>query len=148
MKDTFPIKHIVCNHKEEVRMIKMRTLKKTFSLLVVCCFLSSIHCSQALALEQQEELMCSALDKHFLEELTRYLLLQGTDTATTPLTEEDLATISVEQLDVLGFIVIYYIFMFIYYGRQCLETLDPGPCESMVTNLLLALFLGILFEGV
>ena len=129
-------------------MIKMRTLKKTFSLLVVCCLLSTIHYSQALALEQQEELMCSALDKHLLEELTKQLLSQVTDTTTTPLSEEDLAIISVEQFDVLGFIVIYYIFMFIYYGLQCVETLDPGPCESMVTNLLLALFLGILLEGI
>ena len=128
-------------------MIKMRTLKKTFSLLLVCFLLSSIHCSQALALKQQEELMCSGLDKHLLEELTTQLLSQVINT-TTPISEEDPAIISVEQFDVLGFIVIYYIFMFLYYGLQCVETLDPGPCESMVTNLLLALFLGILLEGV
>ena len=129
-------------------MIKLRVLKKTFSLLVVCCFLSSIHYFQALALEQQHTFMCSALDNPLFEELTRQLFSQGTDTSTTPLSEEDLAIISVEQFDVLGFIVIYYILMFIYYGIECLDTLDPGPCESMVTNLLLALFLGILLEGV
>ena len=129
-------------------MIKTRILKKAFSSLTVCCFLLSIQFSQALALEQQQEIMCSAFDNPLFEELTRHLLSQGTDTTPGPLSEEDLATISVEQLDVLGFIVIYYIFMFIYYGQLCLETLDPDPCGSMVTNLVLALFLGILLEGV
>jgi hypothetical protein len=127
-------------------MIKMRVPKKTFSLLIVCCFLSSMQLSQALSLEQQQELMCSALDNPLFEELTRHLLLQDTYTPTVPLSEEDLETISVAQLDVPGLIVIYNILMFIYYGRLCLETLDPDPCGSMVTHLVLALFLGILLE--
>jgi hypothetical protein len=129
-------------------MIKTRILKKAFSSLTVCCFLLSIQFSHALALEQQEEIMCSALDNPLFEELTRHLLSHVTYTSISSTSEEALATISVEQLDVLGFIVIYYIFMFIYYGRLCLETLDPDPCGSMVTNLVLALFLGILLEGV
>lgn len=129
-------------------MITTRILKKTFSLLIVCCLLSSIHLSQARALEQQEGRMCSALDTPLFEELTSHLLSQLTDTPTAPIGVEDLETISPEQFDVAGFIVIYYILRFIYYGRQCLETLDPDPCGSMVTNLVLALFLGILLEGV
>ena len=129
-------------------MITMRTLKKMFSLLIVCCFISSTHFSQARALEQHQQLMCSALDNPLFEELTSHLLSQLTYTHTAPIGGEDLATISVEQLDVAGFIVLYNIFMFIYYGRQCLETLNPDPCGSMVTHLVLALFLGILLEGV
>ena len=129
-------------------MVKTRILKKAFSSLTVCCFLLSIHFSQALALEQQQELMCSASDNPLFEELTRHLLSHGTDITTAPISEEDLATISVEQLDVAGLIVIYNIVMFIYYGRLCLETLNPDPCGSMVTHLVLALFLGILLEGV
>jgi hypothetical protein len=129
-------------------MMKTRILKKVFSSLTVCCFLLSIHFSQALAIEQQQELMCSASDNPLFEELTRHLLSHGTDITTAPISEEDLATISVAQLDVLGFIVIYYMFMFIYYGQRCLETLDPDPCGSMVTNLLLTLFLGILLDGI
>ena len=129
-------------------MITTRILKKTFSLLIVCCFLSSIHLSQARALEQQEGRMCSALDTPLFEELASHLLSQLTDTPTAPIGAEDLATISPEQLDVAGFIVLYNIFMFIFYGRQCLETLDPEPCGSMVKHLVLALFLGILLEGV
>lgn len=129
-------------------MITTRILKKTVSSFIVCCFLSSIQFSQALALEQQQEIMCSALDDPLLKELTRHFLPQGTYLASTSLSEEDAEAIGVTQFDVLGFIVIYYIFMFIYYGRLCLETLDPAPCGSMVTNLFLALFLGILLEGV
>lgn len=128
-------------------MITPRILKKTFSLFIVCFFLSSIHLSQALALEQQQELLCSALDDPLFKELTKYLL-QETHTTSAPISAEDLATISPEQIDVVGFIVLYNIFMFIFYGRQCLETLDPDPCGSMVKHLVLALFLGILLEGV
>jgi hypothetical protein len=92
--------------------------------------------------------MCSSLDTPLFEELARQLLFQGDHTADAPISSEDLATISPEQLDVAGFIVLYNIFMFIFYGRQCLETLDPDPCGSMVNHLMLALFLGILLEGV
>jgi len=92
--------------------------------------------------------MCSALDTPLFEELARQLLFQGDHTADAPISAGDLATISPKQLDVAGFIVLYNIFMFIFYGRQCLETLDPDPCGSMVNHLILALFLGILLEGV
>ena len=90
--------------------------------------------------------MCSALDNPLFEKLITQLHFQDTNTTTTPITEEGLETISVAQLDVLGYIVIYNILMFIYYGRLCLQTLDPSPCGSMVTHLFLALFLGILLE--
>jgi hypothetical protein len=129
-------------------MITTGSLKKTFSLLIVCCFLSSIHLSQARALEQQEGRMCAPLDTPLFEELAGQLLYQGEHTSDAPISAEDLATISPEQFDVAGFIVLYNIFMFIFYGRQCLGTLDPEPCESMVKHLVLALFLGILLEGV
>jgi hypothetical protein len=58
-----------------------------------------------------------------------------------------LENINAAAIDLPGLIVIYNIFMFIYYGRLCLETLDPIPCGAMVNHLIVALFLGILLEG-
>lgn len=128
-------------------MMTTRILNKTISLLVVCCFLSGVHFSQAHALKQQGDLICSGADAPLLEELTSFVLSHANSAVSSLPGEGDQGTISVEQLDVLGFIVLYHLFMFIYYGRLCLETLTPEPCGSMVTNLILALFWGILLES-
>jgi hypothetical protein len=127
-------------------MIKKRTLKKMLSLFVVCCFLSSVQFSQALALEQQEELKCCASGNPAIEELSQLLAFLDSSNNGVCISEEELENISGPISDLQGFIVIYNILMFIYYGRICLETLDPSACESMATHLVLALFLGILLE--
>lgn len=128
-------------------MIKKRILKKTFSLFVVCCFLSSVQFSQALALEQHEELMCFASDNPAIEELSKHLAFLDSCNNGGCVSEEELEYINEAVSDLPGYIVIYNLLMFIYYGRICLETLDTSACESMVTHLVLALFLGILLEG-
>ncbi len=128
-------------------MIKKRILKKSFSLFVVCCFLSSVQFSQALALEQHEELMCFTSGNPAIEELSKHLAFLDSCNNSGCISEEELEYINEAISDLPGFIVIYNLLMFIYYGRICLETLDPSACESMVTHLVLALFLGILLEG-
>ena len=127
-------------------MIKKRTLKKMLSIFVVCCFLSSVQFSQALAFEQQEELMCFASGNPAIEELSKHLAFLDSCNNGGCISEEELEYINEAVSDLPGFIVIYNILMFIYYGRICLETLDPSACESMATHLVLALFLGILLE--
>ena len=116
-------------------------------MFVVCCFLSSVQLSQALALEQHEELMCFASGNPAIEELSKHLAFLDSCNNGGCISEEELEYINEAVSDLPGYIVIYNLLMFIYYGRICLETLDPSACESMVTHLVLALFLGILLEG-
>jgi len=128
-------------------MFTKRLLKKAFSVLTVCCLLSGMHLSRACALEQQQSLMCPASDTPLFQERAGHLLSHTSGMVPLPVSEEDRTTISVAQFDIFGSLVIYNIIMFIYFGRQCLETLDPDPCGAMVNHLVLALFLGILLEG-
>ena len=128
-------------------MRKKRILKKSLSLLVVCCFLSSGYISQAPALEQQKEPLCAALGDPTCEELLEHFVSLMSSNNGEGLNEEMLENINAAATDLPGLIVIYNILMFIYYGRQCLETLDPTPCGAMVNHLMVALFLGILLEG-
>ena len=126
-------------------MLKNRLLKKTLSLLIIYFFISSLHLSQAFALEQQEEYFSSASRDltvgDVLEELN---LLESCATGECILSDEALINITASPADALGWLAIYHIFQFIKFGGQCLETMDPGPCESMVTHLITALFLAVL----
>ena len=126
-------------------MFKNRRLKKALSLLVICFILSSVHLSQAFALEQQEEYFSSLSRDLTVEEVLEELnLLESCATGECILFEEALINITASPADALGWLAIYNIFMFIKFGGQCLETLDPEPCESMVTHLMTALFLAVL----
>ena len=126
-------------------MFKNRLLKKALSLLVICFILSSVHLSQTFALEQQEEYFSSASRDLTVEGVLEELnLLELCATGECILSEEALITITASPADALGWLAIYNIFMFIKFGGQCLETLDPAPCESMVTHLMTALFLAVL----
>ena len=128
-------------------MIKKRILKKTFSLFLVCSFLSSVQFSQVLALEQQEGLMCCGLGNPTIEELSEHLVLLESYNKGEHTREENLENINEILSDLPGLVVIVNILLFIHFGRICLETQDPSACEAMVTHLLLSLFLGILLEG-
>ena len=126
-------------------MFKNRRLKKALSLLVICFILSSVHLSQAFALEQQEEYFSSLSRDLTVEEVLEELnLLESCATGECILFEEALINITASPADALGWLAIYHIFMFIKFGGQCLETLDPEPCESMVTHLITSLFLAVL----
>ena len=61
--------------------------------------------------------------------------------------EEDLEKIGKTAYDLPGLIVVYNLLMFIYYGKICLETLDPSACGSMATHLVVAIILGTILEG-
>ena len=126
-------------------MFKNQLLKKALSLLVICFILSSVHLSQVFAFEQQEEYFSSASRDLTVEEVLEELnLLESCATGECILSEEALINITASPADALGWLAIYHIFMFIKFGGQCLETLDPAPCESMVTHLMTALFLAVL----
>jgi len=125
-------------------MFKSRLLKKALSLLVICFILSSVHLSQAFAIEGQEEYFSASRDLTVEEVLEELNLLESCATGECILSEEALINITASPADALGWLAIYNIFMFIKFGGQCLETLDPAPCESMVTHLMTALFLAVL----
>ena len=127
-------------------MIKKRIFKKTFSLFVVYCFLSSVQFSQALVLEQHEELMCRTSGNPAIEELLKHLAFLDSCNNGVCISEEELEYISEAVSDLPGLIVIYNILMFIYYGKICLETLDPSACGAMTNHLIVALILGIILE--
>ena len=126
-------------------MLTKRLLKKILSSLVICCILSSIHLSQAFALDQQEEYFSSASRNLTVEDVLEELnLLESCATGECILSEDALISITASPADALGWLALYHIFQFIKFGGQCLETLDPAPCESMVTHLMTALFLAVL----
>ena len=126
-------------------MFKNRLLKKALSLLVICFILLSVHLSQAFALEQQEKYFSSTSRDLTVEEVSEELnLLESCAAGECILSEEALINIAASPADALGWLAIYHIFQFIKFGGQCLETLDPAPCESMVTHLMTALFLAVL----
>ena len=125
-------------------MYKSQTLRKTISLLVVCFFLSSVQLSQALPLEQQDASPSSTSRDLTLEAVVEHLHSLASCNDRECIDEESLFTITASPADALGWIALYHIFMFISTGMQCLETLDPGPCESMVTHLLWALLFAVL----
>ena len=128
-------------------MVKKRTFKKMVSLCVVFCFFSSLQFSQALALEQQEEPMCFASGNPAIEELAKHSVCLDSCNNGVCITEEDLEKIGMTAYDLPGLIVVYNLLMFIYYGKICLETLDPTACGSMVTHLVVAIVLGTILEG-
>ena len=128
-------------------MIKKRTFKKMSSVCVVFCFLSNVQFSQALALERQDELMYCASGSPEIEELAKHLACLDSCNNGLCITEEDLEKIGETAYDLPGLIVVYNILMFIYYGRICLETLDPSACGSMITHLMVAIILGTILEG-
>jgi hypothetical protein len=128
-------------------MRKKRILKKSISLVIVCCFLSGVHITQSSALEQQKEPLCEVSAARACEDLWERLTSPESGTNEACINEAVLENFSAAASDLPGLIVIYNIFMFIYYGRLCLETLDPTPCGAMVNHLVIALFLGILLEG-
>ena len=125
-------------------MYKSQTLRKTISLLVVCFFLSSVQLSQALPLEQQDAFPSSTSRNLTVEAVVEHLHSLASCNDVECLDEESLISITASPGDALGWIALYHIFMFISTGMQCLETLDPLPCESMVTHLMWALFFAIL----
>ena len=125
-------------------MYKSQTLRKTISLLVICFFLSSVQLSQALPLEQQDASPSSTSRDLTLEAVVEHLHSLASCNDRECIDEESLFTITASPADALGWIALYHIFMFISTGMQCLETLDPGPCESMVTHLLWALLFAVL----
>ena len=126
-------------------MLKNRLLNKTLSLLIISFFISSLHLSQAFALEQQEEYFSSTSRDLTVEEVLEELNLQESCAAGECILSGDaLISITASPADALGWLAIYHIFQFIKFGGQCLETLDPAPCESMVTHLITALFLAVL----
>lgn len=126
-------------------MLKNRLLQRTFSLLVISFFLSSLHLSQSLALEQQREFSSRTSSNLTFEEVLEELnVLESCTTEECMLLEEALIDISASPSDALGWVALYHIFQFIKFGGQCLETMDPAPCESMVTHLITALFLAVL----
>jgi hypothetical protein len=125
-------------------MHKNKSLQKILSLLVIGFFLSSVQLSQALPLEQQDESLSSTSRDRTVEEVVEYLHSMLSCNDGECIDEEDLITISASPADALGWLALYHTFMFINFGRQCLATLDPAPCESMVTHLLWALFLAVL----
>lgn len=129
-------------------MKNKRILVKGFSVFVVCCFLSSVHISQVCALGQQEKLFREVPHGPTFEKLFEQLDSPEFCAAEAGIDESVLENIRTAATDLPGLIVIYNIFMFIYYGRLCLETLDPAPCSAMVNHLVIALFLGILLEGI
>ncbi len=126
-------------------MLKNRLLNKTLSLLIISFFISSLHLSQAFALEQQEEYFSSTSRDLTVEDVLEELnLLKSCAAGECILSEDALISITASPADALGWLAIYHIFQFIKFGGQCLETLDPAPCESMVTHLITALFLAVL----
>lgn len=121
---------------------------RTLSLLTVCCFLSGSLFSQAGALEDEGKCCCGTISSPVFEELYEPMALSDDSRSDEAgIGEEGFDRIGVMDADVVGWIALYNTFMFIYYGRQCLETLDPAPCRAMVNHLFLALFLGIMFEA-
>lgn len=125
-------------------MHKNQPLRKIIALLVICFFLSSVQLSQALTLEQQDESPSSTSRDLTVEAVVEQLNSLASCNDGECLDEETLITITASPADALGWLALYHIFMFISSGRQCLETLDPAPCESMVTHLMWALFLAVL----
>jgi hypothetical protein len=122
-------------------------LKKGFSFIVACSFLASTLFSPARALEEQENLSCRTVNDPPFEELFKRLVLLESHHSGACGDTGDVESIGVVTSDAWGWIVLYNIFMFIYYGRLCLETLDPDPCRAMVNHLFWALFLGVLLEA-
>ena len=125
-------------------MHKNKPLRKIISLLVICFFLSSVQLSQALPLEQQDDSPSSTSSDLSLEAVIEHLHSLASCSKGECIDEETLITITASPGDALGWIALYHIFMFISSGIECLESLDPLPCESMVTHLLWALFFAIL----
>lgn len=128
-------------------MIKKRLFRKTLSVGVVFCFVSTVQFSQARAMQQQEKFVCCASGNPAIEALAKDLV--GLDFCNNGvwLTEEDLENIGETAYDWPGLIVAYHLLMFIYYGRICLETLDPSACGFMVNHLVIAIVLGTILEG-
>jgi hypothetical protein len=122
-------------------------LKKSLSFIMACCFLASTLFSPAHALEDQESLSCKTVNNPVCEELFKRLVLLESCHKGACDDTGDFESSGVITSDEWGWIVLYNIFMFIYYGRLCLETLDPAPCRAMVNHLFWALFLGVLFEA-
>ena len=121
---------------------------RTLSLLTVCCFLPVSLFSQAGALEDEGTCCCGTISSPAFEELYEPMALPDDSRKDKAcIGDEDFDRIRVMDADVVGWIALYNTFMFIYYGRQCLETLDPAPCRAMVNHLFLALFLGVLSEA-
>jgi hypothetical protein len=125
-------------------MHKNQTLRKIISLLVICFFLSSVHLSQALPLAQQDNSPSNTSSNLTVETIIAHLHSLAFCSGEECIDEETLITITASPADALGWIALYHIFMFISSGMQCLESLDPIPCESMVTHLLWALFFAVL----
>ncbi len=125
-----------------------RMCNRNLSFMTVCCFLSGALFSPALALEGQEKRCCRTMSSPAFEELYERMVSpdESGDTGSS-IGEEDCDRIGVMDADVAGWLALYNMFMFIYYGRLCLETLDPAPCRAMVNHLFWALFLGVLFEA-
>jgi len=113
--------------------------------MIISFFISSLHLSQAFALEQQEEYFSSTSRDLTVEDVLEELnLLESCAAGECILSEDALINITASPVDALGWLAIYHIFQFIKFGGQCLETMDPAPCESMVTHLITALFLAVL----
>lgn len=121
-----------------------QTLGKIIALLVMCFFLSSVQLSQALTLEQQNGSPSSTSRNLSFEAVVEDLQSPESCNDGECIDEETLISINASPADALGWLALYHIFMFISSGRQCLETLEPVPCQSMVTHLMWALFLAVL----
>ena len=127
-------------------MHENQSLRKIISLLVICFFLSGVQLSQALTLEQQDELPLKTSKNLTVEAIVENFHSLERCNDGECMDEESLITIAASPADALGWIALYHTFLFINFGRQCLETLDPAPCESMVTHLMWALFFAVLSE--
>ena len=125
-------------------MHKNQPLRKIIALLVICFFLPSVQLSQALTLEQQDDYPSGRLSDLTVAAVVEQLNSLASCNDGEFMDEETLITITASPADALGWLALYHIFMFISSGRQCLETLDPVPCQSMVTHLMWALFLAVL----
>ena len=126
-------------------MFQNQLPRKVISLFVICLFLSGVQLSQALAVEQENK--CFASTSPVPEAIAKYLNLPESCNTWDCAQEAVLANIATSPADAFGWIVTYNLLMFIYFGRQCLETLDPAPCGAMVNHLMTALILGIILES-
>lgn len=117
------------------------------AVCVVFCFMSTVPLSQVRALEPMDESLCCASGNSGVDEWAECLAGLDNGTDALCLSKEDLEAMVEAPSDWPGLIVVYNLLMFIYYGRICLETLDPAPCGSMVTHLVTAIILGTILEG-
>lgn len=139
--------HTFLRTKQEETMIKKRLFRKTLSVGVVFCFVSLVQFSQARAMQQWEKPFRCASDNPAIKALAKHLV--GLDFCNNGicLSEEALENMDATAYDWLGLIVTYHLLLFIYYGRVCLETLDPSACGSMVNHLVIAIVLGTILES-